>query len=159
MISHQSNNETYVAALLAQYAAYKHATDEDEKKRIGDKMFFPNPVVWILYKYRAYQGTNHSLNTWEDLITHSMSHDGICKKRLQFLTHAIRACTGIDLLNPEELSRSMPLNAVATHNALDAILKSPSYSEQWNFHEYYCEDGKVAKWKVYTCDEETVVPG
>jgi hypothetical protein len=118
------------------------------KQRIGNTMFFADPIVWIRYKHDAYQGTQNALTTWGDLVDHSLSHDGICGKRLHWLQREV-ANRGIDIFSSAVIPRETPLYEVALHPEIVAIADSPVLMQTWNEHEYYQERGVPKKWARY----------
>jgi len=142
--------EAAVVALLDQYRAYQSAWFGFTKKKIGDAMKFADPIVWMRYKQQAYRGTSGALATWGDLVEHSLSHDGICGKRLQWLVAAVKQKCGVDLLDGTQMSGDTRLETIATLPLVEQIANDESLMESWVSYEYYEVDGVPKKWQIYT---------
>lgn len=147
-ILNDAERDDAVRNLLLLYRHYRRAWFASSKKKIGDSMFFADPIVWIRYKYEAYQGTNQALVTWQDLVQHSFSHDGICGKRLHWLVAQI-AQTGVDILSPEVIPLHTSLDVVATLPCIRSVSCSPEAMAAWTAYEYYVEQGVPKKWSQY----------
>lgn len=85
-----------LAILLEQYQYYQLLHDPGSPEAKGRQldreclnqiMLFPDPVIWILYKFLAYQGTKTAINTLGDLRKHC--DHGICQKRWLFLNEHV----------------------------------------------------------------------
>ncbi|MFM2424097.1 MAG: hypothetical protein RLZZ70_486 [Candidatus Parcubacteria bacterium] len=138
-----------VAALLDLYQEYQRAWFLRTKKRIGNQMFFADPIIWIRYKHLAYQGTPNALMTWGDLVSHSFSHDGICGKRLDWLASEV-AKEGIDVFSQDVVPIDAMLSEVATLPIFQKVANNPKAMQVWASHEYYEERGQPKKWAQYT---------
>ncbi len=140
--------DSAVALLLEMYTTYQKAWFSSTKRRISNQMFFADPIVWIRYKHVAYQGTVQALTSWHDLIEHSMSHDGICGKRLNWLI-STAAKQGVDILSSKVISAETSLEIVATLPIIVQIADSPEAMTGWRTYEYYKHKGQVQKWSTY----------
>lgn len=137
-----------VSLLLTQYRDYQKAESQEEKKRIGDEMFFADPIIWLLYKYEAYQGSNHIISTWGDLVHHSQSHDGICGKRLHWLRWYLKE-RGFDVLDTTILPKETSLTEVVKMEAIIHLCSDKEAMIGWDEYEFEKINGEVAKWQSY----------
>jgi hypothetical protein len=137
-----------VETLLAQYRSYQIAATVADRQRISDEMRFADPIVWILYKYHAYQGTHHALSTWGELIAHSRGHDGICGKRLRWLERKV-ASYGVEIMKEESIPLRSSLLEVAALPMIEQIASDNECMTEWRQYEYEEYDGNVAKWHSF----------
>jgi hypothetical protein len=141
--------EQAVEALLGMYRLYQAAT-ADEKAVIADQMLFADPVVWMLYKYEAYKGTVAEIATWGDLVQHSEHHDGICKKRLQFIRASMLTLTHQDVLDGSVIDPQQDIRQLVVSNFFEPLLQNQEHMTNWSTNEYFTMQGKAAKWECYT---------
>jgi hypothetical protein len=144
-----SERQSALKDLLTQYHEYQRATTPEEKQRIGDSMFYADPIVWVVYKYAAYKESTHPLLTWGDLIHHSFGHDGICGKRLHYIARWCALEKGIDVFDETVMRRAADLSVVATHPLFLEIAADESFMDTWRQYEYEKTAGVVTKWKSY----------
>jgi len=144
------DDQISLEALLNLYDAYKKEENQHVREHIADTMMFANPLVWIAYKYTAYQGTDHALNTVHDLREHSAGHDGICQKRWQFLKQSLLEKSGIDIENQNDIDPRMSLADFIRMPEIQKIRGETATMLLWQKYEYYRESNQVAKWKNYS---------
>ena len=108
--------------------------------RISDEMTFKDPIVWILYKYYAYKGTVKDINNLNDLIQHCIPVDYVCTKRFKYL------CGFVDI---SKYKPDINLKRFVNINDVKNLLKNVEFMEEWQKHEYWIDNGKIAKWKNF----------
>ena len=117
------------------------------QQQLSDDMTFDTPLVWVMYKFEAYQDEAQPIRTMHDFRLHCSKPGYICTKRFTFLnTHLCNngQCPLIDSKKyPDEmlLSEIFPL--------LADIEQDEVFLSTWRAHEYYQEDGIVKKWQDY----------
>ena len=119
-----------------------------DQQRLSDTMTFDTPLVWVMYKFEAYQDEAQPIRTMHDFRLHCSKPGYICTKRFIFL-NAHLCSNGQHLLTdskkyPDEmlLSEIFPL--------LSKIEQDEAFLSSWRAHEYYQEDGAIKKWQDYT---------
>lgn len=130
---------------LALAAAYKDSMAR-RLQSVSDEMLFDTPLSWILYKYRAYAGTPQELVTIGAFRQHCSKPGYICTKRWRFLTEQLRVNSGVDTENYDVFPAEADLLTIYHHPALIAFMNDPNSMLEWARHEYYVENGRVAKW-------------
>ena len=117
------------------------------QQQLSDDMTFDTPLVWVMYKFEAYQDEAQPIQTMHDFRLHCSKPGYICTKRFTFLnTHLCNngQCPLTDRKQyPDEmlLSEIFPL--------LGEIEQDEVFVSIWRAHEYYQEDGIVKKWQDY----------
>lgn len=138
-----------VTKLLTQYDTYKMATTQDEKSSIGDAMFYDDPVIWMLYKALAYQGTASAVTTLGDLRRHAADEQDICGRRFKFLLTAMWDVLGIDLHDMDVYPNNMSLMKLADSQVFSDVVSCNEIMKEWRRQEYYCDaSGRVEKWQA-----------
>ena len=110
------------------------------QNRISDEMSFKDPIIWILYKYFAYKGTNKNMDSLYDLIQHCLPEDYVCTRRFKYLSKYI---------DISEIEKSIRLNSLVSLPEIKKLIVDPDFMAGWQKYEYYIEDGKIAKWKNF----------
>lgn len=108
--------------------------------RISDEMSFKDHMVWILYKYYAYKGTNKNMDTLADLKQHCMPEDYVCTKRFEYL------CSFVNL---DKYDNTMTLNKFVVLPEISKLNENIDFMQGWQEYEYYIKKGKISKWKNY----------
>ncbi len=122
---------------------------KEELDNISDSMFYPNHIVWMMYKHKAYQNTPQAINNWLDLKNHCSPKDYICTKRFSFLKKYIKDNYGMGITDVKHFPNETPLKEVYTGKIMLDLLNDKNFFEAWKSYEYYKTDGRVAKWKNY----------
>jgi hypothetical protein len=150
-MKHSQKKETRekVNTLLRQYKEYNEAPAEAEKNRIGDDMTYADPIIWMMYKHKAYKGSDHEINTLGDLKEHSVDHGGICAKRMRFLGTYIKNIYGKDILDSSEFSDDTNLVDFYDSNLLNEVVNTEAFINEWQKNEFFKKNGVVAKWSNY----------
>ena len=105
------------------------------QQQLSDNMTFDTPLVWVMYKFEAYQDEAQPIKTMHDFRLHCSKPGYICTKRFTFLnTHLCN--NGQCLLTDDErypdkmlLSEIFPL--------LGEIEQDEAFLSSWRAHEYY----------------------
>jgi len=135
--------------LLHQYTKYQQAESKEEKSKIGDAMTYSDPIVWMMYKFKAYQESDHEIKTLDDLKHHSLEHGGICEKRFIFLTKEIQNRYGKNIKDIDEFSPLLTLDTFCRTAILNDLIKIKDFIKTWQKYEYHTESHRVAKWENY----------
>lgn len=109
------------------------------QQRVSDEMTFANPLIWMMYKHRAYKDTSQEIATLDDLRRHCAPADYVCGKRFRFF----------NLRHPGVLDAFAPttqLNDVYLHDSVLAASQDHSFMQEWQTHEYAIADNRIAKW-------------
>lgn len=162
------NSSQVVTRLIAQYKEYiaiQDKLDEYKQQRIlGEKgnrqleefyktlltqtaneMTFATPVIWILYKTRAYKNTPQALNTVSDLRAHCQPQGYICTKRYKMLEMYLGQ-KGWFLSN---VNGRMKLEAFVRLPAIVALETNGEFLKKWQTYEYFKQDSTIAKWENF----------
>lgn len=125
-----------------------------EQKQLGEAMTFANPLIWLLYKIKAYQGTEKALENLGDLRKHCESPTYICHKRLDYLNWALQKRFGKNLLD-DSLDSGLGLAEIVEGGELLELSEDREFMEKWQKYEYFrqVDENKrlrVAKWENYS---------
>lgn len=135
------------AALSVEYARTKQ-----ELQALSDAMTFATPRIWIEYKYRAYAEEAQPIRTMHDFRVHCSKPGYICTKRFVFLNKSLQqnGRTGLD--NRSAYPDSMVLQEVLAAGDLAELENDEEFMTAWSQHEYFMDDGRVAKWENFRQD-------
>lgn len=112
--------------------------------RIADEMTFPSPLVWMLYKARAYAGTPQEITTWSAFRSHCHPTGYICTKRYTFLREAVRKHCDIDI---DDIAATTLLTDACDMPWLQTVMEKPEVMGEWLRHEFHIRENRVAKWE------------
>ena len=119
-----------------------------DQQQLSDDMMFDTPLVWVMYKFEAYQDEAQPIRTMHDFRLHCSKPGYICTKRFIFL-NAHLCSNGQHLLtDSEQYSDEMLLSEIFP--LLGEIGQDEVFMSSWHAHEYYQEDGAIKKWQNYT---------
>lgn len=119
-------------------------------QQISDDMTFADPLVWMQYKYYAYQDEAQPITTLHDFRVHCSKPGYICTKRFEFLNAALAQRNLTDFNDTQKYSDSLELSALFDDATLMQLLSDPAFIKQWNEYEYFRSDDTVAKWQNYS---------
>lgn len=119
---------------------------EQDLRRISDEMTFANPVVWMMYKFKAYAGTSQAITDMADFRKHCSKPGYICTKRYKFLNQQLQQ-RGVDLDDLSAYPDDMSLEKAYKIPAILALAQNEDFMTQWNRYEYHLDNGRVAKWE------------
>jgi hypothetical protein len=127
----------------------------ETKKRleeIGNGMKFQNPLIWLTYKYEAYEGEKNPLTTVSDLIKHCHV-DGICHKRFDAINSYLRhKYNGGDITNAAFIDPDTSLLDLSQDRRFIALCFDLPFQTKWSRHE----NDTSGKWKQYALRDEPV---
>ena len=124
-------------------------TAEIGLQRISDEMTFANPIVWMMYKFKAYAGTSGAIVDMADFRSHCLPEGYICTKRYHFLRAFLRSEFTLDLDNHSTYPDDMELNRVYVRPEFLALPGNETFMSKWAAYEYYVRNKKLAKWENY----------
>lgn len=127
----------------------------EQLQHISDTMTFSDPLVWIQYKYYAYQNDAQPITTMHDFRVHCSKPGYICTKRFEFLNKALIKYGFQNLSDKQAYDDALDLSELFRNKGLNALLKDELFMNKWNLYEYHREEGIVAKWKNYRSNKST----
>ncbi|HMR73393.1 MAG TPA: hypothetical protein PKD68_05320 [Candidatus Saccharibacteria bacterium] len=142
---------------LAQVKLHRSVTTElaasynllrDELQTLSDDMTFSCPTVWMRYKFEAYAGEAQPIRTMHDFRLHCSKPGYICTKRFHFVNAALLARGAATLDDPSKFPDDILL--VDACEAIRILEADPECMAAWQQHEYYRDNGRVAKWETYS---------
>ena len=110
-------------------------------------MTFDTPLVWVMYKFEAYQDEAQPIKTMHDFRLHCSKPGYICTKRFTFLNTHLCNNGQCPLTDDERYPDKMLLSEIFP--LLADIEQDEVFLSAWRAHEYYQEDGIVKKWQDY----------
>ena len=117
------------------------------QQQLSDAMTFDTPLVWVMYKFEAYQDEAQPIQTMHDFRLHCSKPGYICTKRFTFLNTHLCNNGQCPLADDERYPDKMLLSEIFP--LLGEIERDEVFVSIWRAHEYYQEDGIVKKWQDY----------
>lgn len=124
----------------------KIATLKTRQQTLWDGMFYDSPVVWLMYKYQAYHGSQNEIASMRDLKKHCEPIAYICTKRFIFMRNYALQNLGVDVL---EIADDVLLPEIYESDWMTQLVNDPVFMQTWREHEYYKKVGRVAKWQSF----------
>ena len=118
------------------------------QQQLSDDMTFGTPLVWVMYKFEAYQDEAQPIRTMHDFRLHCSKPGYICTKRFIFLNAHLRSNGQRSLIDSKKYPDEMLLSEIFP--LLGEIEQDEAFLSSWRVHEYYQEDGAIKKWQDYT---------
>ena len=118
------------------------------QQQLSDDMTFDTPLVWVMYKFEAYQDEAQPIRTMHDFRLHCSKPGYICTKRFIFLNAHLCSNGQRSLTDSEQYSDEMLLSEIFP--LLGEIEQDEVFMSSWHAHEHYQEDGAIKKWQNYT---------
>ena len=118
------------------------------QQQLSDDMTFDTPLIWVMYKFEAYQDEAQPIRTMHDFRLHCSKPGYICTKRFIFLNAYLCSNGQRPLTNSEQYPDEMLLRDIFP--LLGEIEQDEAFLSSWRSHEYYQEDGAIKKWQNYT---------
>ena len=118
------------------------------QQQLSDDMTFDTPLVWVMYKFEAYQDEAQPIQTMHDFRLHCSKPGYICTKRFIFLNAHLCSNGQRPLTDSEQYPDEMLLSEIFP--LLSEIEHDKNFLSNWRAHEYYQEDGAIKKWQNYT---------
>ena len=119
-----------------------------DQQRLSDAMTFGTPLIWVMYKFEAYQDEAQSIRTMHDFRLHCSKPGYICTKRFIFLNAHLCSNGQHPLADSEQYPDEMLLREIFP--LLGEIEQDKVFMSSWRAHEYYQEHGAIKKWQNYT---------
>ena len=117
------------------------------QQQLSDDMTFDTPLVWVMYKFEAYQDEAQPIQTMHDFRLHCSKPGYICTKRFIFLNAHLCSNGQRPLTDSEQYPDEMLLSEIFP--LLGEIEQDKAFLSSWRAHEYYQEDGAAKKWQDY----------
>ena len=118
-----------------------------EQQQLSDDMTFDTPLVWVMYKFEAYQDEAQPIKTMHDFRLHCSKPGYICTKRFIFLNAYLCSNRQSSLMDRKQYPDEMLLSEIFP--LLSEIERDKNFLSNWRAHEYYQEDGAAKKWQDY----------
>lgn len=118
------------------------------QQQLSDDMTFDTPLVWVMYKFEAYQDEAQPIRTMHDFCLHCSKPGYICTKRFIFLNAHLCSNGQRPLTDSKKYPDEMLLSEIFP--LLSEIERDKNFLSNWRAHEYYQEDGAIKKWQNYT---------
>lgn len=119
-----------------------------DQQQLSDTMTFDTPLIWVMYKFEAYQDEAQPIRTMHDFRLHCSKPGYICTKRFIFLNAHLCSNGQRPLTDSEQYPDEMLLSEIFP--LLGEIEQDEAFLSSWRSHEYYQEDGAIKKWQNYT---------
>ena len=117
------------------------------QQQLSDDMTFDTPLVWVMYKFEAYQDEVQPIRTMHDFRLHCSKPGYICTKRFIFLNAHLCSNGQRPLTDSKQYPDEMLLSEIFP--LLSKIEQDKAFLSNWRAHEYYQEDGAAKKWQDY----------
>ncbi len=112
--------------------------------RVSDEMTFATPLIWMMYKHKAYQGTSTEIATIEDFRRHCQPVDYICGKRYRFLLQEL----DVKIDQESEFTGKAHLNELYFNEVILQASCDSDFMEKWLANEYFIADNRINKWNI-----------
>ena len=119
-----------------------------DQQQLSDTMTFDTPLIWVMYKFEAYQDEAQPIRTMHDFRLHCSKPGYICTKRFIFLNAHLCSNGQCSLIDSKKYPDEMLLSEIFP--LLGEIEQDEAFLSSWRVHEYYQEDGAIKKWQNYT---------
>ena len=119
-----------------------------DQQQLSDTMTFDTPLIWVMYKFEAYQDEAQPIRTMHDFRLHCSKPGYICTKRFIFLNAHLCNKGQNSLADRKQYPDEMLLSEIFP--LLDEIEQDEVFLSNWRAHEYHQEDGAIKKWQNYT---------
>ena len=118
------------------------------QQQLSDDMTFDTPLIWVMYKFEAYQDEAQTIKTMHDFRLHCSKPGYICTKRFISLNAHLCSNGQRSLIDSKKYPDEMLLSEIFP--LLREIGQDEVFMSSWHAHEYYQEDGVIKKWQNYT---------
>lgn len=119
-----------------------------DQQQLSDTMTFDTPLIWVMYKFEAYQDEAQPIRTMHDFRLHCSKPGYICTKRFIFLNAHLCSNGQCSLIDSKKYPDEMLLSEIFP--LFREIGQDEVFMSSWHAHEYYQEDGAIKKWQDYT---------
>jgi hypothetical protein len=121
-----------------------YAEKKERRDAIGEAMKFSNPMVWMLYKHRAYKDTSKHNETLHDFLEHTKV-ELLCGKRNAYLNTYLTKNRGVDLWAGTLIPLDTNLETAAQNDLIAGLCNDEAFMRGWNLFEY----SPTGKWVGY----------
>ena len=118
-----------------------------DQQQLSDDMTFDTPLIWVMYKFEAYQDEAQPIRTMHDFRLHCSKPGYICTKRFIFLNAHLCSNGQSSLMDRKQYTDEMLLSEIFP--LLSEIERDKNFLSNWRAHEYYQEDDVIKKWQDY----------
>ena len=109
------------------------------QQQLSDDMTFDTPLVWVMYKFEAYQDEAQPIRTMHDFRLHCSKPGYICTKRFIFLNAYLCSNGQRPLTDSEQYPDEMLLSEIFP--LLSEIERDKNFLSNWR---------AIKKWQNYT---------
>ena len=120
---------------------------QHSQQQLSDDMTFDTPLIWVMYKFEAYQDEAQPIRTMHDFRLHCSKPGYICTKRFIFLNAHLCSNGQRPLTDSKQYPDEMLLSEIFP--LLSEIERDKNFLSNWRTHEYYQEDDVIKKWQDY----------
>ena len=138
--------------VLVQQLSAQHSNTERTIQTISDAMTFANPIIWMMYKFAAYQHEAQPIRTMQDFRVHCSKDGYICTKRFLFLDAALEQHGFTSLRDTGNYPDLALLSTAYESHELKQLVEDENFMKTWNSYEFYEIDGAVHKWQNFTAN-------
>lgn len=117
-----------------------------DSEQISDEMTFRNPIVWMMYKSKAYRGTVKEISNWQEFKDHCKPEGYICTQRYMFIRDYLRLNYSVDLDNIDSFPNNKSLAKIYSSRIFLNLINDYSFMKSWQENEYNKTNGIVNKW-------------
>ncbi len=116
---------------------------------ISDAMKFDTPVIWMMYKHRAYLATPGAIETLADFATHCSKPGYICTKRFTYLNDYLSRSGMKSLSDADAYPLNTRMPEIYELQDILGLANDPAFMEGWRRYEYHHDGERIAKWENY----------
>lgn len=113
---------------------------------VSDSMTFASPLIWVRYKFEAYQNEAQPISTMHDLRLHCSKPGYICTKRFHFVNDYLRGRRQPTLQDSDTYADTLEVSHI--YELLQGLSEDEKFIKEWQRREYYQINGRVAKWEM-----------
>ncbi len=117
-------------------------------ERVSDEMTFPNPLIWMTYKYKAYKGTSSEIATMGDFRRHCAPAGYICTARFGFMRDYMEDKNRININDKARYPDEIKLPDFYLSKEAVGLLADTDFMSEWKRREYLITENKINKWNA-----------
>ena len=114
--------------------------------QVSNEMTFANPIIWMMYKYKAYKDTSSEISTLGDFRKHCEPDGYICTERYKFLCKYLKDNYEKDIEDKSIYSDRIDLSDFYIQDFLVKLSQDTKFMNLWKRNEYLISRNKVNKW-------------
>ncbi len=116
--------------------------------QVSNEMTFANPIIWMMYKFKAYKDTSNEIQTLGDFRKHCEPDGYICTVRYTFMCMYIKDKYSVDITNKVMFPDKLLLSTFYAADIIGKLLSDTSFLSQWKTNEYKITHNRVNKWNT-----------